>query len=182
MRAVYLMGTNVYLRAMVDSDKECGIAWFNSRLPMGGFGHVFPVDATRATTVLKEENRALWPSGRHRYAIVRNADEQVVGALVEQSSYPVLTYIGVQMAPSLPDVDELRAEALGLVIPWLRDERQFRLIRICIPADEAGTIQAAEEVGMLQGARLRRYVARPGERVDLLFYEAVNPQWAGKDA
>ncbi len=182
MRAIYLMGTNVYLRAMIDSDKECGIAWFNTRLPMGGFGHVFPVDATRSTVVLKEENRGLWSSGRHRYAIVRIADDQVVGALVEQSSYPVLSYIGLQVAPALPDADKLRAEALMLVVPWLRDERQFRLIRLCIPADETETIQAAEVAGMSQGARLRRYVARAGDRVDLLFYEAVNAQWAGKDA
>ncbi|MGA7669135.1 MAG: GNAT family protein [Nitrolancea sp.] len=182
MRTIYLMGTKVYLRAMVESDKEWGIAWFNSRLPMGGFGHVFPVDATRSTVVLKEENRGLWPGGRHRFAIVRNTDDQVVGALVEQSAYPVLAFIGVQMAPALPDADVLRAEALHLVIPWLRDERQFRLIRICIPADEVGTIQAAEAAGMAQGARLRRYVARAGTRVDLLMYEAVNPQWAGKDA
>ncbi len=85
MRAIYLMGTSVYLRAMIESDKECGIAWFNTRLPMGGFGHVFPIDASRAADLLKEENRGLWPSGRHRYAIVRNSNEEVVGALVEES-------------------------------------------------------------------------------------------------
>ena len=53
MRAIYLMGTTVYLRAMISSDKDCGIAWFNTRLPMGGFDHVLPVDSSRAATVLK---------------------------------------------------------------------------------------------------------------------------------
>jgi RimJ/RimL family protein N-acetyltransferase len=182
MRAIYLMGTSVYLRAMVESDKECAIAWFNTRLPMSGFGHVFPVDGTRATVVLKEENRGVWPGGRHRYAIVRNANEQVVGALVEESAHPVVAHIGVQMAPSLADADALRAEALRLVVPWLRDERQFRLVRMSIPSDETQTIRAAEAVGMTRGATLRRHVARPGDRVDLLMYEALNPNWVGTDA
>jgi RimJ/RimL family protein N-acetyltransferase len=182
MRAIYLMGTKVYLRAMITSDKTCGIAWFNTRLPMGGFGHVFPVDATRAATVLKDENQALWTGGRHRYAIVRNANEEVVGALVEEGTYPVVAHIGIQMAPALDDADELRAEALSLVVPWLRDERQFRLVRMSIPADECEAIAAAEASGMTQAARLRRYVARSGTRVDLLMYEAVNPQWNGQDA
>lgn len=182
MRAIYLMGTKVYLRAMVASDKECGIAWFNTRLPMGGFGHVFPVDTARAATVLKEENQALWPGGRHRYAIVRNANQEVVGALVEEDSFPVVAHIGIQMAPALDDEDELRAEALSLVVPWLRDERQFRLVRMSIPADECETIEAAEAAGMARAARLRRHVARSGTRVDLLMYEAVNQRWSGQDA
>lgn len=182
MRAIYLMGTKVYLRAMVESDKECGIAWFNTRLPMGGFGHVFPVEASRAAAVLKEENRGIWPGGRHRYAIVRNANDEVVGALVEESAHPVVAHVGIQMAPSLTDADILRAEALELVVPWLRDERQFRLVRISIPADELQTIATAESVGMTLGATLRRYVARTGSRVDLLMYEALNSRWTGTDA
>jgi RimJ/RimL family protein N-acetyltransferase len=182
MQAIYLMGAHVYLRAMVASDKECGIAWFNTRLPMGGFGHVLPVDSSRAETALKEENRGLWPSGRHRYAIVRNASDRVVGALVESAYYPVMAHVGIQIAPALNDADDLQAEAVTLVIPWLRDERQFRLIRMSIPADQIRTIAAAESVGMMLGARLRRYVARAGSRVDLLMYEAVNPRWEGKDA
>lgn len=182
MRAIYLMGTNVYLRAMVESDKECGIAWFNTRLPLAGFGHVFPVDASRAATILKEENRGLWPSGRHRYAIVRNANEEVVGALVEESAHPVVANVGIQMAPTLEDADSLRAEALELVVPWLRDERQFRLVRMSIPADDIATIAAAESVGMTLGATLRRYVARASTRVDLLMYQALNPHWDGVNA
>ncbi len=182
MRAIYLMGTTVYLRAMIAADKDCGIAWFNTSLPLIGFGHHFPVDATRAAAALKAEHQSLWSSGRHRYAIVRNSNEEVVGAMVESASHPVMAYIGIHMAPALADEDALRAEALTLVVPWLRDERQFRLVRMCIPADQTETIEAAKSVGMAQGARLRRYVARPGARVDLLMYEAVNSEWVGKDA
>ncbi len=182
MRAIYLMGTNVYLRAMVASDKESGIAWFNPKLPLGGFDHHFPIDATRAEAALKEEHHGLWPGGRHRYAIVRNINEQVVGALLESGSYPVMANIGIHMAPALDDEDVLRAEAVSLVVPWLRDEREFRVIRMQIPADQTETIAAAESVGMSHAARLRRYVARPGTRVDLLMYQTVNPRWVGTDA
>lgn len=182
MRTVYLTGSNVYVRAMVEADKECGIAWFNTQLPMGGFDNVFPVDTSRSSTVLKEENRGLWPSGRHRFAIVRKASDEVVGALVEDSGHPVVAHIGTHMAPAVADADALRAEAVELVVPWIRDERQFRLVRMSIPADQTETISAAESVGMSLGARLRSYVARPGSRVDLLMYETVNPDWTGADA
>lgn len=182
MRAVYLSGKTVYLRAMVEADKECGIAWFNTQLPMGGFGNVFPVDATRSAAVLKEENRGLWPTGRHRYAIVRRTTDAVVGAVVEDSGHPVVSHIGIHMAPSVMDADVLRAETVELVVPWIRDERQFRMVRMSIPADEVLTSAAAESVGMSLGARLRRYVARPGSRVDLLMYETINPEWTGTDA
>ncbi|HEX3723856.1 MAG TPA: GNAT family protein [Nitrolancea sp.] len=182
MQAIYLMGTNVYLRAMIASDKDCGIAWFNTRLPLAGFGNLFPIDATRASEQLKSENRGIWPSGYHRYAIVRNAGDAVVGGLVEESGHPVVVRIGIHMAPALPDADSLRAEALSLVVPWLRDEREFRLIQIYLPADECETIAAAEAVGMSPVARLRRHVARPGTRTDLVMYEAVNPRWASVDA
>ena len=117
MRAIYLMGTKIYLRAMIAADKECGIAWFNTRLPLAGFGNLFPIDASRADTELKIENRGIWPSGHHRYAIVRNEDDAVVGGLVGESGHPVIVRIGIHMAPALADADSLRAEALSLVVP-----------------------------------------------------------------
>lgn len=182
MQAIYLMGTEVYLRAMIPADKECGIAWFNTRLPMGGFDNLFPIDSSRAATALKDENRGLWASGRHRYAIVRIDDDAVVGALVEESSHPIVANIGVQMAPALAGADSLRAQALRMVVPWLLEERQFRLVRMSIPADQPVTIAAAESVGMTLGATLRRFIARPGARVDMLMYQALNPCWPGVDA
>jgi RimJ/RimL family protein N-acetyltransferase len=181
MRAIYLMGTKVYLRAMIESDKECGIAWFNSGLPLSGFGNHYPINAAQAETVLKEENTGAW-GGNRRYAIVRNDGEAVVGSFVEESNYPTTARIGIHMAPMLPDADGLQAEALSLVIPWLRDERQFRLVQIYLAADQTETIAAAEAVNMTEVVRLRRHVARPGSRVDLVMYEAVNPRWAGVHA
>ncbi len=181
MRAIYLMGTKVYLRAMIESDKECGIAWFNSGLPLSGFGNHYPINAAQAETVLKEENTGAW-GGNRRYAIVRNDGEAVVGSFVEESNYPTTARIGIHMAPMLPDADGLQAEALSLVIPWLRDERQFRLVQIYLPDDQRETIAAAAKLDMTEVVRLRRHVARPGERVDLVMYEAVNPRWAGVNA
>ncbi len=182
MRAIYLMGTKVYLRAMIESDKESGIAWFNSGMPLSGFGNHYPINAAQAETVLKEENSGAWGGANRRYAIVRNDGEQVVGGLKESSNYPIVAQLGIHMAPMLADADGLQAEALSLVIPWLRDERQFRLVQIYLAADQTETIAAAEAVNMTEVVRLRRHVARPGSRVDLVMYEAVNPRWAGVHA
>jgi len=183
MRAIYLMGTNVYLRAMIESDKECGIAWFNSGLPLSGFGNHYPINAAHAETVLKDENSGAWAmGGNRRYAIVRNDGDEVVGSFVEEANYPTIARIGLHMAPMLADADRLQAEALRLVIPWLRDERQFRLVQIYLPADQSETIAAAATLDMTEVVRLRRHVARPSERVDLVMYEAVNARWAGVHA
>lgn len=181
MRAIYLMGTKVYLRAMIEADKESGIAWYNSGMPLSGFGNHYPINAEQAETVLKEENSDLF-GGNRRYAIVRNDGDAVVGSFLEESNYPLVARIGIHMAPMLADADGLQAEALSLVIPWLRDERQFRLVQIYLPDDQRETIAAAAKLDMTEVVRLRRHVARPGERVDLVMYEAVNPRWAGVNA
>ncbi len=89
-------------------------------------------------------------------------------------------WVRFHLAPWLPspEADELRAEALRLCVPWLRDEVELMTVTIPIGADETATLAAAEAVGMIQGARLREHLFRPNGRVDLFYYQALNPRWA----
>jgi RimJ/RimL family protein N-acetyltransferase len=77
----------------------------------------------------------------------------------------------------LPDTDELRAEVVRMVIPWLRDEHEFMVVRLFVAENATETIAAIDEVGMQLAARLREFLAAPGGRIDELAYEALNPRW-----
>lgn len=167
MQAVYLTGPTVYLRAMVEDDKHHAAAWFDSR---------FPVNAARAEAFLKEKLQGdPWDAGWHLLAIVRRSDEAVVGSCRIEFGKQTAS-LRFHMAPWLDDADVLRAEALELVVPWLRDEHELLVITVEIAADEQRTLAAAEAAGLKAAVRMREAIARAGHRVDLLIYQAVDPK------
>ena len=174
MRPPYLTGDRIYLRPMLLGDREHGAAWFDSP---------FPVNFARAEAFLKEEHTEGWePAPRLHLAIVRLAGDEVIGGATVDGPGGRTSELLVRVAPWLADGDEVRAEVLRLAVPWLRDEVEMMTVTAPIAADEATVIAAAEELGMVLGARLREHVARPGDRVDLLLYQALNPRWQVRDA
>jgi RimJ/RimL family protein N-acetyltransferase len=169
----YLTGERVYLRPLKMEDKECAAAWFNSP---------FPVDSSRAETALKEEHKNPWYLGQTtRLAIVRMEDDQVVGGVTVEPHGERRVWLELRMAPWLDDADNVRADALWAAVTWLRDDFEMMVIIVPIADDETATIAAAEAIGMAPGVRLREARARPGGRVDLLYYQALNPRWEVKD-
>lgn len=170
MRVVYLTGPTVYLRAMVSGDKEHGAAWFDG---------AFPINAARAETILKEEQK----DRPMRYAILRLEGDEIVGSARVASHDRLRTCeLTFHMAPWLPDAGALRAEALRLLVPWLRDQVEVMVVEAPIAADEHEMIEAAGALGMVLSVRLREFLARPGGRVDQLIYQALNPRWEVRDA
>jgi RimJ/RimL family protein N-acetyltransferase len=160
---------------MVEADKEHGAAWLDD---------TFPVNADRARAALEDEHKGAWWSRRdRRLAIALGAGDEVVGsARVSTGDGKRTCQVAFQMAPWREDADALRAEALGLLVHWLRDETEVMVVTVEIPADQPATIGAAESAGMVRNARLREWFARPGGRVDCLVYEALNPRWEVRDA
>ncbi|MDI3340514.1 MAG: GNAT family protein [Sphaerobacter sp.] len=165
MRAVYLTGPTIYLRALQADDKDVAMAWHQSP---------FPIDATRAEQILNEVHSDPWDSREWLLAIARLADDAVVGS-VRIYFWRDEASVRVHTAPWVTDADAVQAEALRLVLPWLRDERERLLIELNLPADQPATLAAAEEAGFTARARLREYFARPGHRVDLVVYQWVHP-------
>jgi RimJ/RimL family protein N-acetyltransferase len=167
VRVVYLTGEQVTVRPMVATDKECAAAWFAGP---------FPINATRAETWLAEEQVNAWERWAQHYAIVRLADDAVVGGATLSSDWRKGTLL-LHMAPWLSDADTLRAEALRLLVRWVREDIELMTVVTHIAADEAETIAAAEAIGMTADGRLREHIARPGHRVDLLLYQALFAPW-----
>jgi RimJ/RimL family protein N-acetyltransferase len=161
LRPVFLSGQRVYLRGMVEEDKERGGAWLDE---------TFPVNATRAEKALEEEHQGPpWARTRRRLAIVRAEGDDVVGS-VQVSTWDGFrtSRVGFEMATWLPDADALRAEALRLVVPWLRDETELMVVTLEVAADQPETIAAAEALGMVRNGRIRDWFGRPGGRADCL--------------
>ena len=174
LRPAYLRGASVYLRAMVEADKERGAAWLDE---------TFPVNASRAEKALKEEHTDQWRRGERRLAIARCEDDEIVGSVRLISRDRVRTCaLTFWMAPWRDDADALRGEALGLLVHWLRDETEVMVVTAELPADQPRTVAAAEAAGMVRNATLREWFGRPGGRVDCLIYQALNPRWVVRDA
>src|SRR4051812_32029074 len=150
MRAVYLTGEELYIRAMVAGDASHATAWFNCP---------FPVNTDRAETWLKDAHTSAdQPHGLH-FAIVRAADDAVIGGVTLHTNYRKGT-LRLHMAPWLSDADMRRAAALRLLHRWIRDDLELMAFVLHIPADQSETIAAAEALGMERGVRFREGVAR----------------------
>lgn len=175
LRPVYLRSRRVHLRAMVEGDKEHGAAWFDG---------TFVVNASQAEKVLKDEHGGPWWSrSQRRLAIVTTGDDAIAGSVRISSHNGYRTCdLAFEMAPWRDDADALRADALSLLVHWLRDETELMVVTVGVAADEPETIASAEALGMVPAARLREWFGRPQGRVDRLVYQALNPRWEVRDA
>jgi RimJ/RimL family protein N-acetyltransferase len=171
LRPAYLTGARLYMRALLLDDKAHAAAWHPSP---------FPINAARAEEYIKNVHKGESPR-TFQFVIARLENDEIVGGLKLWTTFRVgnLTF---QMAPWLPDADELRAEALGIAVRWLRDDFELMTISVSLPADAPHSLAAAEQAGLRQNARLREALARPGGRVDELMFEALNPRWISADS
>ncbi len=173
MRVGYLTGKRIYLRPLEEADQETATAWFNSP---------FPINATRAKAFLEEEQED-WYSDRFMALIVaRIEDDHPIGGMTYRTHDRRVATVRFHMAPSLNDADEMRADAIRMVVPWLRDEHELMVVRLGLASDQFESIRAAEDLSMRPSVRLREWVARDGKRVDEIVYEALNRRWEVQDA
>lgn len=174
MRARYLTGERVYLRALVAEDQESVATWFAGP---------FPSNATQGERWLKEVHADAGWGNKPRYlAIVRVEDDAPSGGISLTVRGDRRGLLHFAMAPWLAEADALRAEALRLLVPWVRDDLELMTLDLYIAADEAVTKAVAEELGLRESARLREFVARPGGRVDRILYQVLNAPWRVADA
>lgn len=169
MRPAYLTGDRIYLRPLLTGDADQATAWFESS---------FPINSTRAAAFLKEAHTRAWGEAPTLHlAVVRLADEVVVGGATVEGHTGPHGQVRIRSAPwmSPEEAEALRADMLKLVIPWLRDELELLTVTVDIAADERASIAAATALGMVLGVRLREHLVRPGGRVDILRFQALNP-------
>ncbi|MDQ3540563.1 MAG: GNAT family N-acetyltransferase [Chloroflexota bacterium] len=162
----FLVGPDIFLRAIEKADAGVGMSWRDT---------VFPLSPATVERWISEE--MVKDRDTQWLAIVRHSDDRVVGSVRTFTRYgPAILDLFID--PLFGDRgDRWKREALGLVVPWIVDERHIRKLRLSIDADDDALVVAASELGMRQVARFREQVDREGLRIDRLVFERHNAHW-----
>lgn len=169
----FLIGDNLYLRAFELGDAKHHRAWRDSP---------FPITAERAEELLKKQIPADHKERRQRLLVLRRADDAPVGS-VSYSRWDMLsadlsTYVNPAFGPET--VGQIRAEIMGIVVPWLLEERDIVTLWVELSDGEPATLAALPRLGLHEAARYREADWRDGRRVDHLTFQAYHPAWIAR--
>ena len=164
----FLVGDQVYLRTFAPGDEKNATSWRNS---------VFPKSPELVEKWIKEELPKEGKKNRGHLAIVRKADDVLVGSLA--FSY------GDVAVMLIPHVDPLYgeqgqrwlAEAILLAAAWQVDENFVAAITTRIGSDLATTIEAISAGGFVETARWREMLERNGRRFDRVALTYFSASW-----
>ncbi len=165
----FLVGDEIYIRAVEPADNAYGQSWTRTILPRS---------TERYETWIKEEMAKA--KRQATYIILRKSDDVAVGSLTTRRWDPV-----TQVMPWVDPLDGEQgqrwlAEALGMAIPWLVDEQQRPIVKIDVPADGAAVIDRLDAIGARPEVRFREMLRTWGGRTDLLLFEYLNRPWVDR--
>lgn len=169
----FLVGETLYLRALELGDAKHALAWRPSP---------FPIPAERAEELLREDVPRHRQESRTRLIACRIADDRPIGS-VEYRHWSwrcvlVVPWVDIALGPA---GEEIKAEIVRLVVPWLMLERHAMVVWAEI--DDAGSqvmMASLHGLGMREAFRLRQAVLRHGRRHDLATYELLHPAWISR--
>jgi RimJ/RimL family protein N-acetyltransferase len=165
----YLVGETIYLRGLELGDAKWTSAWRASP---------FPMSAELAEEQLKKNVPEQAGRRSTRLVACRRSDGRLVGSALVNDSDATTSWLGLYADPTLGmQGAHLRAEMLGLLVPWLSGERFRPVVHLATDAGLEPVVARAEALGMQLAVRLRQGVWRDGLRHDGLFYEYYQPAW-----
>lgn len=182
MRPAYLTNERLTLRPMVPEDAATAMHWFPAP---------FPVSPEQSGPWLEAAHQSS-PWGHHpelRLVAVEpltgrpddgdGGDHRIVAGVHLDDPRGRTSWLRIWPAAHLSPErqDAIQAAIIDLIVPWARDELELMVLRVQVAADQPVAYAACEGRGMVLAARLREFVARAGHRVDLLTWEALNPNW-----
>lgn len=164
----FLIGEEIYLRPVEIEDAKSTVSWRPT---------VFPISIMRSEEWIKETLAKQDPYREVTLAIVRKADDVVVGSI--HASYAgVASDVEAHCDPLFGDRGQRwKAEAILLVMRWTVDEKRCAVGLVEVPANETLVAEVLEAGGMRQTARFREWYLRKGERVDKVAWEYLNQGW-----
>ena len=168
----FLVGATIHLRGAEVGDAKWATAWR---------GSPFPISAEKAEEQLKKSVPEQGEKRRSRLIACRRSDGRPVGSAVIDDSDNTVSSMSFFTDPALgPGGGDLEAEMLGLLLPWLADERHRPIVVLGADVDTAPLLQRAEVLGMRPAVRLRDGVWRNGRHRDRIFYDYPNPAWVAR--
>jgi len=164
----FLVGETVYLRPIEASDAKDATAWRDT---------IFPVSTARTEDYIKETIDKQDPFKEITLALVRKADDVVVGSIRASFSDLFADFSG-HVDPLYGEQGQTwKAEGLVLAAQWVVNE-QHAISGLCqLPASESIVIEMLNGAGFREAARFREWFLRDGHRVDKVALEYLNPGW-----
>ena len=168
----FLVGETLYLRGLELGDAKQAMGWRSTP---------FPVSAAQAEEQLKKEVPDAAERGEVRLIACRRSDGVAVGSALLELSDPPSAHVRLSSAQALgPGGDEVQAEMLAVLLPWLAGERNWPSIHLDSDQDLLAVNQRAAALGMRKAVRLRDSVWRNGRLRDGVVFEYLQPAWLEK--
>jgi RimJ/RimL family protein N-acetyltransferase len=169
----FLVGPTLYLRGIELEDAKTGAAWYPSSFPL-------------PSEVLEERLNKEVPEGmrktEYRLVACRRRDDRPVGSVWYgiHGWRSAETMVHADPALGAEARAAIKAEIVGLVVPYLVMERDLMVVWFDAEADESTVEGTAAEIGMRKAFRLREALLCDGVRRDLICYEALHPAWIAR--
>jgi RimJ/RimL family protein N-acetyltransferase len=168
----FLVGDSIYLRGLELGDAKHAMGWRPSP---------FPVSPDQAEEQLKKQVSDAAERGDVRLVACRRSDGAAVGSVHLEFSSPPSAYVRMSSAQALGGRgDELQAEMLAVIVPWLTDEGHWPSIHLTTDANMSAVNRRAAALGMREAVRLREGIWREGAHRDWLELEHLHPAWVEK--
>jgi RimJ/RimL family protein N-acetyltransferase len=168
----YLIGETIYLRGLEIGDAKHGSAWRASP---------FPISAETLEEQLKKEVPKQSEKRVARLIACRRDDGRPVGSAWIDESDTIEATLALHADPTLGAGGErIRAEMLGLIVPWLSGEHHRPVLRLITDAEIGPVLTAASELGLRRSVQLRDAAWRDGALRDRVFLEYLHPAWVAR--
>jgi len=168
----FLVGETIYLRALEPGDGKHPTVWRDAR---------FPVNADKAEELIKKDLDSKERYRTVRLLACRRVDDRPVGVATYSTWNWCDGEASVYADPAFGDAAHAyQAEMLGLIVPWLLDERDLMAVWVSIPGNDRVLVEAAGAIEMHQAACLREALWVNGHREDQLTFEGLNRGWQAK--
>ena len=168
----FLVGESIYLRGLELGDAKWASAWRASP---------FPISAEQAEEQLKKSVPEQAERRVSRLVACRRDDGRPVGSALIDDADATTSGLGLFADPTLGyRGDALQAEMLGLLVPWLAEERFRPVVELVTDGDLDSVLRRAEVLGMRPSVRLRQGTWREGRPRDRVLYEYLQPAWVDR--
>ncbi len=169
----FLVGPTLYLRGIETDDAKTGSIWYPSH---------FPLPSGVLEEKLKEDVPKNARNSEHRLIACRRSDDKPIGSATYQAEGWRWADATVHANP-LFDAETkaaIKAEMVGLLIPYLLMERELFSVWLDTEVGEAAVDATAAEIGMRKAYLLREAYLIDGRRKDQICYEALHPAWVAR--
>ncbi len=171
----FLVGPSLYLRAVRLSDVATAPRWYPS---------LFPLPAPVVEERLKERfDKGYYEEElKQLFIVCRRADDLPVGSVELKMAGWRYADVNITVDPLCSErvQDQLHAEVLKILIPWLLHERNVMTVEFGSLDGMPETTSVARESGARVAARLRDFRLVNGRRRDEFWHQVLHPDWLTK--